>query len=203
MDNFASERCTGPTPNAKRPPLALPIMQKSMMGNWKSLAFDRSWQTHRQRVWTLLYRFVGDRDCADDLCQEVAVRACTGYHLFRSDAATYTWLYRIAVNVVLRHRERHRPPVDSLNFLNKAEGDISEPGDHPERALLALDRRELVRKAINELPDEMQAIIVLSEYEHLKYRDIAAILDVPVGTIKSRRHAANAILRKELSDYEL
>ena len=184
-------------------PLALPIMQKSLMGNWKSLAFDRSWKTHRERVWNLLFRFVGDRDCADDLCQEVAVRGCTGYHLFRSDAATYTWLYRIAVNVVLRHRERHRPPMDSLDILDGVDGDTDEPGVHPERTLLALDRRELVRKAINELPDEMQAIIVLSEYEHLKYREIAAILDVPVGTVKSRRHAANAILRKELSNYEL
>jgi RNA polymerase sigma-70 factor (ECF subfamily) len=178
-------------------------MQESILGNWKSRAFDRSWQTQRERGWNLLYRFVGDRDCADDLCQEVAVRACTGYHLFRSDAATYTWLYRIAVNVVLRHRERHRPPVDSDKFLDGAEGDIGDPSVHPERALMVLDRRELVRKAINELPDEMQAIIVFSEYEHLKYREIAAILDVPIGTIKSRRHAANAILRKELSDYEL
>lgn len=203
MDNYVSKSCKNPASQGSNREAPPGNMHKSLITTWKAGAFDRAWQQHRQRVWNLIFRFVGNRDCADDLCQEVAIRAYTGYHLFRTESATYTWLYRIAVNVVLRHRERRNLNTQSLQSFDDADSEHDDSDNHPERAAMATDRRQLVRSAIDSLPDELQAIIVLSEYEHLKYREIALILDVPVGTIKSRRHAANAILRKELSDYEL
>jgi len=196
VDNYVSSGCRHPADVAT-------IMPKSVVENWKAALFERSWQQQRQRVLNLLVRLTLDADCAEDLCQEVAVRAFTGYRLFRSESSTYTWLYRIAVNVVLRYREKRRLATDSLTN-ESGETPRAIPADSsnsPETAALTRDRREAVKYAIDKLPDDLRLVVVLSVYEQLRYREIASILDIPVGTIKSRRHAANAILRKELSDY--
>ena len=177
----------------------LPNMSKSLVHHWKSALFERTWTTHRQRVLNLIVRLVGDVDSADDLCQEVAIRALKGFHLFRSDASTYTWLYRIAVNVVLRHREKKGLVMDVL--VDNASGGLPSREPGPEASALIGDRRRAVQKAVDKLPEDLRTVVVLSVYEQLRYQEISSILGIPVGTIKSRRHAANAILRKELSDY--
>jgi RNA polymerase sigma-70 factor (ECF subfamily) len=179
-----------------------PGMPKSVVENWKAALFERSWQQHRQRVLNLLIRLTSDADCADDLCQEVAVRAFSGYQLFRSESSTYTWLYRIAVNVVLRYREKRSIATDSLSTQG-GKHVASDRAHWPETASLTKDLQQAVKLAVDKLPDDLRTVVVLSAYEQLRYREIAAILDVPVGTIKSRRHTANAILRKELSDYAI
>ena len=196
MDNPVSPRCYQPADVESS-------MPKSIVDNWKNTLFERAWQQQRPRVLNLLVRLTSDVDCADDLCQEVAVRAFSGYRLFRSDASTYTWLYRIAVNVFLRSREKRRIATNSLTDESGEMGPFvaNDPVPGPETILLTADRSHAVKVAVDKLPDDLRTVVILSVFEQLRYREIAIILDIPVGTIKSRRHAANAILRKELSDY--
>ena len=75
VDNYAVGSCTIPASETQGQEDVPGNMQKSVINDWKAMAFDRAWQQHRQRVWNLLVRFVGDRDCADDLCQEPGSRA--------------------------------------------------------------------------------------------------------------------------------
>jgi len=158
--------------------------------------FERFWQPHRARVWRLIARLAGSVDLADDLTQEVSVRAFQGFGAFRRGASGYTWLYRIAVNVVLRHRERLAP--DTVSWDSALQ--VPDPGQNPQAALLQAEIRPTVWAALGRLPEEQRTTIILSVYEELKYREIAAVLEIPLGTVKSRLHTGMARLREELKD---
>ena len=159
-------------------------------------AFERFWQPHRARVWRLVARLAGNVDLADDLTQEVSLRAFQGFGGFRSGASGYTWLYRIAVNVVLRHRERLAP--DTISWDGALQ--VADPSLNPQAALLQSEIRPLVWAALGRLPEEQRTAIILSVYEELKYREIADVLEIPLGTVKSRLHVGMARLREELKD---
>ena len=163
--------------------------------------FERLWQEHRPRIWRLVARLAGSTDLADDLTQEVSVRAFQAFGDFRGEAGAFTWLYRIAVNVVNRQRERRR----ELLLLDAPE--VSQlPADEacgPETMAFQADRRAAVWSAIGRLPEELRTPLVLHVYEELKYREVAAILNVPVGTVKSRLNHAMRRLREEFKDHEL
>lgn len=158
--------------------------------------FEQFWLPHRPRVWRLVARLAGSVDLADDLTQEVSLRAFGGFGTFRHGASGYTWLYRIAVNVVLRHRERLA--LDTVSWDTAA--DTADPHPSPHAAALQAEIRPLVWAALERLPDEQRLPIILSVYEDLKYREIAAILEIPLGTVKSRLHTGMARLREELRD---
>ena len=159
-------------------------------------AFERFWLPHRPRVWRLVARLAGSADLADDLTQEVNLRAFQGFGTFRRGSSAYTWLYRIAVNVVLRHRERLSP--DTVPWDSAAQ--VPDPSLSPQDALLQAQIRPIVWAALNRLPEEQRTTIILSVYEEFKYREIADVLEIPLGTVKSRLHIGMARLREELKD---
>lgn len=159
-------------------------------------AFEQFWQPLRPRVWRLVARLAGNLDQADDLTQEVSLRAFQGFGAFRGGAAGYTWLYRIAVNVVLRQRERLAPDTVSWDCAAL----VPDPCLTPQAAVLQAEIRPIVWAALNRLPDEQRTTVILSVYEELKYREIAAVLEIPLGTVKSRLHSGIARLREELKD---
>jgi len=159
-------------------------------------AFEWFWLPHRPRVWRLVARLAGSADLADDLTQEVNLRAFQGFGTFRRGSSAYTWLYRIAVNVVLRHRERLSP--DTVPWDSAAQ--VPDPSLSPQDALLQAQIRPIVWAALNRLPEEQRTTIILSVYEELKYREIADVLEIPLGTVKSRLHIGMARLREELKD---
>jgi len=138
----------------------------------------------------------GSVDLADDLTQEVNLRAFQGFGTFRRGSSAYTWLYRIAVNAVLRHRERLSP--DTVPWDIAAQ--VPDPSLSPQDALLQAQIRPIVWAALNRLPEEQRTTIILSVYEELKYREIADVLEIPLGTVKSRLHIGMARLREELKD---
>ncbi len=158
--------------------------------------FDEFWLPHRPRIWRLVARLAGNVDLADDLTQEVSLRAFQGFSRFRRGASAYTWLYRIAIHVVLRHRERLA--VDTVSWDTAAEA--SDPRPSPHDAARLAEIRPLVWAALERLPDEQRTTVILSVFEELKYREIAAVLDIPLGTVKSRLHTGMARLREELKD---
>jgi RNA polymerase sigma-70 factor (ECF subfamily) len=163
--------------------------------------FDRLWQQHRPRIWRLVARLAGSADLADDLTQEVSLRAFQAFGGFRGEADAFTWLYRIAVNVVNRHREGRREllPLDAPEVAELP----ADAACGPEHLALQADRRAAVWSAIERLPEELRTTLVLQVYEALKYREVAAILNVPVGTVKSRLNHAMRRLREEFKDHEL
>ena len=164
--------------------------------------FEALWGQQRPRIQRLVLRLTGDIELSEDLTQEVSVRAFQGFGNFRGDSQASTWFYRIAVNVVNRHQERKFQETLSLEAMEA----ISVPADEatePEANALKADILPVVRDALQKLPEDLRTTLILQFYEGLKYREIAAILDIPIGTVKSRLHSAIQKLREELHDYAL
>ncbi len=158
------------------------------------LAFDAMWQQERPRVLALAMRLTGSRDDADDVTQEVAVRALRGWESFRGDADVRTWLYRITLNIVSRRRTVH-----SERPLENAE--IAAPrSDQPEEHLLRAEGLPDVRRALDTLPDELRVPLMLQVYEEMKCREIAYLLGLPLGTVLSRLYTARKRLLTLLSE---
>jgi RNA polymerase sigma-70 factor (ECF subfamily) len=162
-------------------------------------AFEELWARERPRVWRLTARLSGDVDAADDLTQEVGLRALEAYGGFRGAAAESTWLYRIAVNIVLRWRERRGGMPDTVR-LDGVAPPATPAEESPERLALRADADERMRRAVEALPDELRTPLLLHAWEGMKYREIAAVLEVPVGTVMSRLYAARQRLRRELGE---
>ena len=162
--------------------------------------FERLWALHRPRVWRLTARLSGSLDSADDLTQEVSMRAFQAFGGFRKQSSTFTWFYRIAVNVVLRDRERVRPTVD---IESKGITVVAGSESDPEALAIRAELCPAVREALDRLPADYRTVMVLQVYEGLKYREIADILEVPIETVKYRRHHGMLRLREELKDYAM
>ncbi len=162
----------------------------------ETAGFEEFWLSHRPRVWRLVARLAGSLDLADDLTQEVSLRALAGFSRFRRGASGDTWLYRIAVNMVLRHRERLT--VNTVPWDTAAEA--ADPRPSPHLIAQQAEIRPLVWAALERLPDEQRTTLILSVFEELKYREIAAVLEIPLGTVKSRLHTGMSRLREELKD---
>lgn len=156
-------------------------------------AFESLMDRHYGRIDRLALRLVGDPTLAGEIGQEVFVRAYRGLPRFRRDASVHTWLYRITVNLSLTHlRRRARMPAPL-----EAAADAVADSD-PARRFEAERRRALVREAVDSLPSHYKLAIVLGSVEELPYQEVATVLGIPVGTVKSRINAAKRLLRARL-----
>lgn len=164
----------------------------------------------QDRLYTVLVRIVGDREEARELAQETYLKAFSSLEGFRGDSAPYTWLYRIAVNLAiarLRKVRRHR--VFSMDTGGGAGGggggrsraDPAERSAGPEGELLAAEEARQVVAALGRLDSEYRTVLVLRDVDQLEYREIADVLQLPVGTVKSRLFRARLALREELQKY--
>ncbi len=138
-------------------------------------AFDALVRRHRDRLWAVALRTLGDREDAADAVQEALISAFRNAGSFRGDSAVTTWLHRIVMNACFDRIRRHkaRPTVELPDT------DIAAPAADPD---MSLD----VRDALARLPEDQRAAIVLVDLEGFSVADAAEVLDVPVGTIKSR-----------------
>ena len=163
--------------------------------------FDNAWLTHRPRIQRLVTRLADNPDAVDDLVQEVGIRAFEGYGRFRNESAAYTWLYRIAVNTVLRWRQKRCLKLVPLDSSEVAAAESRGAG--PEQRALQSSLRPAVWAALERLPEEQRTTLILQLYEGLPYREIAEVLNVPIGTVKSRINAAMRRMKEELKDYAM
>ena len=151
-------------------------------------AFEKLWDSQRPRIQRLAMRLCGNSEQAEDLTQEIGLQALAAFPTFRRQCAPTTFLYRIAIRTIHRYRDKH--PAVSIG-IEHAEN-IAAP-EKPEQ-LLALSL------ALETLPDELRTTLLLRLYEGLSCREVAAVLEIPVGTVLSRLHTARQLLKKELTD---
>jgi RNA polymerase sigma-70 factor (ECF subfamily) len=162
-------------------------------------AFGKLVTRYQDRLYNTLLRVVGTHEDAADAAQDAFVQAYTKLDSFRGASRFYTWLYRIAMNVALSRRRRRRPTA-SIDHAKEAAGE--EPADvaeGPEDMVLSQERIEHVQSALGGLGDEHRTILVLREIEGCAYEEIAEILDLPVGTVRSRIFRARVQLKERLS----
>jgi RNA polymerase sigma-70 factor (ECF subfamily) len=157
-------------------------------------AFEVIVERHRRPVYQLCYRFVGNHEDANDLAQEVFVRAYRGLRGFRGQSSLGTWLYRIAVNVCLNRVSARPPQIESLDVREHADS----AAEHPDAALLRAERAATLRAAIARLPKKQRATLILRVYHDLPHEQIARILGSSVGAVKANFFHALANLKKLL-----
>jgi RNA polymerase sigma-70 factor (ECF subfamily) len=157
-------------------------------------AFVTLMQRHERRVYNLAYRMLGGPEDARDATQDAFLSCFRHLPTFRGDAAFATWLHRIAVNACL-DMVRRRKHVASL------EDDLVAPPaspDHADRATAAAD----VQSALLRIPPEFRVVLILHELQDLPLDDIARVLEIPTGTVKSRLHRGRVALGRALTGRE-
>jgi RNA polymerase sigma-70 factor (ECF subfamily) len=164
-------------------------------------AFGDLVSRYQDRLFNTLLRVVGSHEDAADAVQDAFVQAYTKLESFRGASQFYTWLYRIAMNVALsRQRRRRRRPTASLDHAKESVGE--EPlaaALSPEETVLSQERVQHVQAALADLGDEHRQILVLREIDGCAYEEIAEILELPVGTVRSRIFRARVQLKEKLS----
>jgi RNA polymerase sigma-70 factor (ECF subfamily) len=161
-------------------------------------------ERHSDLVYAIVSRIVLNEADADDVAQEVFVRAYRALGRFRGDSKFSSWLYRIAVNRSLTHlkrKKRRAAAVDpSTGAREEVMASLAAPPPGPDEAVLAGERRAMVRAAVAELPARYRAVVTLFYLEERSYREVAEILGVPMGTLKTHLHRARALLREALEN---
>lgn len=170
-------------------------------------AFGEFVRAFQDRVFGVCLRISGDRHDAADATQETFVRALESISRFDERAAVFTWLYRIAVNLAIdQRRRRGRAGVVPLDGRRRGEdaggGSLGERlaagGPGPDDRLHATEREAAVARAIVELDEEQRVVVVLRDIDGLDYAQIAEVLQLPVGTVKSRLFRGRMMLKERL-----
>jgi len=178
----------------------LAIVQACLQGD--PHGFKKLYQRHQQKVRSTLYQLCGS-DGLDDLVQDVFLRAWKGLPKFRQSSQFATWLYRIAFNVasdrrkaLAKMRSRH-VSVEDEQLANFADEAITREGEQP-TGLNQMHYQDLMQRGLAKLSEDHRAGLVLHDLEELPQKDIAEILSIPVGTVKSRLFHARSAIKKFL-----
>jgi RNA polymerase sigma-70 factor (ECF subfamily) len=172
-------------------------------------AFDLLVLKYQQKVTNLVSRYVRDPNEAMDVAQEAFIKAYKALPRFRGDSAFYTWLYRIAINTAKNFlvAQGRRPPDTDLDSEMAEQLDVGvrlKEQATPESFLLEREIAETVKRAIDDLPEDLRTAITLRELEGLSYDEIASAMSCPIGTVRSRifraREAIDAKLKPLLSN---
>jgi RNA polymerase sigma-70 factor (ECF subfamily) len=164
-------------------------------------AFGELVTRYQDPLYSTAFRLLGNADDALDVVQEAFLNAYQSLHQFKGQSRFYTWLYRIAVNLSISLKRRHRMlSTADENGSGGCLADLIDDSD-PNEPSAALERQEdeqRLQAALDRLTVEHRAVLVLKEIDGLKYEEIAVILRVPIGTIRSRLHRARLELRDQL-----
>ncbi len=153
---------------------------------------------YQDRLFNGVSRMLGSAADADDVLQESFLQAFRKLSTFRESSSFYTWVYRIAINAAINLRRRERRSVNLSENAQFHDQLISDADSGPDRRLEKSEEVRELQDALNQLSDEHRNILVLREIEGMSYEDISQILDMPIGTVRSRLHRARLQLRDSL-----
>lgn len=167
-------------------------------------AFDDLVRRYERQVYNFAYRMTGNYDDANDIASEAFIKVFNSIHSFRGDANFSTWLFRIVTNLYLDERKKSKAhmnvPLDEYIELeeNSVARQIEDPSPTPLEQVEANERRAAIEKAINSLPDYQRIMILLYHTLGQSYEEIAQIVGLPIGTVKSRLNRARLALKNKL-----
>jgi len=167
-------------------------------------AFKRFIGQYQKFVVNVCYKFVNDADDANDIAQEVFIDVYKTIDKFRNEAKISTWLYRISVNRslnFLRDYKKHRETESYSEEPGKIVGAFSEADDTPESSYLNQERREILNKAINSLPERQKTVFILNKKEALSAEEIGKVLGLSLKAVESLIVRAKLNLQKMLLNY--
>jgi RNA polymerase sigma factor, sigma-70 family len=158
---------------------------------------------YRDRLMNFVYRFTSDSEQSEDIVQETLIKLYTHKHYYKKIAKFSTWIYTIAANYAKTElRKKKNRKITNLSQMSSDEKDYDLPSVQPDADQLIeseyLEKR--IQSAINTLPLHFKTVIVLRDVQELSYDEISNIVEVPLGTVKSRINRARLQLQKELKD---
>ena len=207
-DEVEAPAIAAATPAASNPQRTafLEILQRAKEGDLK--AFEEIFQLYHRRIYNAVYGMLGDPDDAQDVTQDVFLRLHDALPTLRADEAFSTYLYRIALNLCRdRARRKKRVRFQSMDTpRTDSEGETEpmefpDPGKLPEETLTNEELQRRVREAVKTLSDDHKAVIVMHHFQGMEVNDIARILKVPTGTVKSRLARGRDQLHRKLRGY--
>ena len=174
------------------------LIDETLAGNTGS--FGQLVLKYQDRLYNTVVHVVGCREEAQDVVQDAFVQAFVKLGSFRRTSAFYTWLYRIAFNASISRRRRRRP-TSSIEQIRETIGHQPTDDDWgPHERLERQEQAHRVRRALGALTEQHRAILVLREVDGFCYESIADVLDLPIGTVRSRLHRARLQLRGRLEE---
>lgn len=168
-------------------------------------AFSDIVSLYQHKLYQICYRMLSNRQEAEDIAQEAFVRAFTNLHTFDQKRKFSTWLYRIATNLCIDRIRKKKPDyyldaevsgTDGLNMYSN----IAIDEKLPEEKVEQMELQDRIQYEISRLPDKYRSVIVLKYIEELSLKEISDILEMPLGTVKTRIHRGREALRKQLNN---
>jgi RNA polymerase sigma-70 factor (ECF subfamily) len=177
------------------------LVERTQQGD--QAAFGLLVEKYQYRMAKLVSRYIHDSAEVEDVCQEAFLKAYRAIGNFRGESAFYTWLYRIAVNTAKNYliSQGRRPPKSDIDADDAEKTDAGAPMREigtPESNILTREIAETVRKAVDQLPEDLKMAITLREIEGLSYDEIAEVMGCPIGTVRSRIFRARDAIDREL-----
>lgn len=167
-------------------------------------AFGKLVDAYQNRVFGFVRRMIPNPDEAADVTQEVFIRAFQSFSRFDGRSSVRTWLFRIAHNLCIdRARRSHRAPVE-VGLIDPTEGEEIEVSDtrwQPDQIVLDGELMDVVERAIMSMSEKLRSVLLLHDKEDMAYEEIAEMLSLPVGTVKSRLFLARTHLQNALKKY--
>ncbi|MGE6256295.1 RNA polymerase sigma factor SigW [Heyndrickxia sporothermodurans] len=166
-------------------------------------AYGEIVEIYKDKVFQICYRMLGNLHEAEDIAQEAFIRAYINIHSFKQERKFSTWLYRIATNLCIDRLRKKKPDyyldaevagTDGLTLYSQ----IAATGKTPDVEVEDFELQETIQVAILSLPEKYRTVIVLKYLEELSLNEISDILDLPLGTVKTRIHRGREALRKQL-----
>jgi RNA polymerase sigma-70 factor, ECF subfamily len=166
-------------------------------------AFALLVQRHQRRVFNLVFRMLQQYEEANEVTQDTFLAAWQGLHSFRGDARFSTWLYRIAYNCSLKRLEQLKRD-NALQAAVQAEQSLQEEGcdERAQAEMEARERQALVREHLSMLPAKYRVVLVLRHLQEMTYEEMAEILTMPIGTIKTHLFRARNLLKERLESLD-
>jgi RNA polymerase sigma-70 factor (ECF subfamily) len=172
-------------------------------------AFEQIMNLYADRLYNYILRMVGNPTDAEDLLQEAFLRAYQGLPSFDGRASLSTWLYRIATNLCIDHQRKRARRVQTVSYFawEDEEGETSEwefpdtQTPDPLDAALSRELQQVVEHAIGTLSPKLRTVLLLYDVENLSYEEIARVLKIPIGTVKSRLNHARGQIQKQVEVY--
>jgi RNA polymerase sigma-70 factor (ECF subfamily) len=165
-------------------------------------AFEALVLKYQDRIYRVVQRMVGGSDAVDDLAQEVFIRAYRSIGDFKGESSLYTWLYKIALNLCRNHyRTRGRRPVHEEIGEDGSATVLESEGASPEDEVVRREFWEQLRQGLAELPDEQREAVVFCDLEGMSYEEMAEVMGVPIGTVRSRIFRGRRALQERLAAF--
>jgi RNA polymerase sigma-70 factor (ECF subfamily) len=177
------------------------LIQKALKGDEK--AYNALLKRYQHGIYNMIYQMIKNKEETEDLVQETFIKAFHSLDSYNDQYAFSTWLYKIAFNNCIdsiRKRKLRTFSIDQTIVLKEGEVRHQIPAESPgpEGKLLFLERKKLIQKAVNSLPERYRRVIILRHQEDRSYDEISEILGIPLGTVKARIFRAREMLKKKL-----